>query len=81
LPQHLSITLMVIATLGIALSTAYVARFARLLLQGEPTPHEADADLGWGQRLVVLGLLVPIVALGALPMLVLGLFPTMGYVR
>jgi NADH-quinone oxidoreductase subunit M len=81
LPQHLSVTLMVLATLGIALSTAYVARFARLLLQGEPTPLESDADLGWSQRLIVLALVVVIVALGVLPMLVLGLFPAMGYVR
>jgi NADH-quinone oxidoreductase subunit M len=71
---------MVLATLGIALSTAYVARFARLLLQGEPTLQDADADLGWLQRVIVLLLLVPVVALGVLPALVLGLFPTMGYV-
>ena len=32
------------------------------------------------ERLIVLALVVVIVALGLLPMLLLGLFPTMGYV-
>lgn len=79
LPQHFSITLMVIATLGIALSTAYVARFARLLLQGEPTPLEADRDVFKREVLVIVLLVLPIVVLGVLPNLVTTLFPAIGY--
>lgn len=81
LPQQFSVTLMVIATLGIALSTAYVARFARLLLQGEPTPLEADRDVFKREAFVIVALLVPIVALGLLPTLITMLFPATGYVR
>jgi NADH-quinone oxidoreductase subunit M len=80
LPQHLSVTLMVLATSGIALSTAYVVRFARLLLQGEPTPQDADRDLFKREALVVVALLVPIVTLGLVPTLITNLFPVMGYV-
>jgi len=60
-------TLLAVATAGIALATAYVARFARLLLQGEPTPHEGDTDLTRRQVVVVMALVLPIVFLGLVP--------------
>ena len=79
LPQTFSIVLMVIATGGIALATAYVARFARSLLQGVPTRLDLDRDLRPRETLVVIALLVPILVLGFLPELITGLFPPIGY--
>jgi NADH-quinone oxidoreductase subunit M len=79
LPQTFSIGLMVIATGGIVLATAYVARFARSLLQGVPTRLDLDRDLWPREALVVIALLVPILVLGFLPALITGLFPPIGY--
>jgi NADH-quinone oxidoreductase subunit M len=67
LDRALSWTLLGIATAGIALATAYVVRFARSLLQGEPTPHEGDTDLTRRETVVVVALLLPIVFLGVVP--------------
>jgi NADH:ubiquinone oxidoreductase subunit 4 (subunit M) len=79
LPQTYSIVLMVIATIGIVLATAYVARFARLLLQGVPTRLDLDRDLVRRESLVVVVLLLPIVGLGLFPTLITGLFAPIGY--
>ena len=65
--RALSWTLLVVATAGIALATAYVVRFARSLLQGEPTPHDGDTDLDRRESVVVVALLIPIVFLGLVP--------------
>jgi NADH-quinone oxidoreductase subunit M len=65
--RTLSWTLLAIATAGIALATAYVVRFARSLLQGEPTPQDADTDLTRRESIVVVALLLPIVFLGLVP--------------
>jgi NADH-quinone oxidoreductase subunit M len=70
LTQTLSWTLLGVAALGIALATAYVTRFARALLQGEPTPQDGDADLDRRELLVVVALLLPIVVLGLVPTVV-----------
>lgn len=67
LDRALSWTLLGVATAGIALATAYVVRFARSLLQGEPTPHEGDTDLTRRETVVVVALLLPIVLLGLAP--------------
>ena len=78
IPQTLSVTLMVVATLGIVLATAYVVRVVRQLLQGVPTRLDLDRDLDWREA-GVLGLLaIPIVALGFLPTLITDLGPTVG---
>jgi NADH-quinone oxidoreductase subunit M len=79
LPQAFSITLMAIATLGIVLATAYVARFVRLLLQGVPTRLDLDRDFGRREGLVTAALLVPILVLGLIPTLLTDLFPMIGY--
>jgi NADH-quinone oxidoreductase subunit M len=65
--RALSWTLLGGATAGIALATAYVVRFARALLQGEPTPLDADTDLVRREVVVVVALVLPIVALGLVP--------------
>ncbi len=65
--RALSWALMGVATAGIALATAYIARVVRILLQGEPTPQDADTDLDRRETVVVVALLVPIVALGLVP--------------
>jgi NADH-quinone oxidoreductase subunit M len=65
--RALAWTLLAVATAGIALATAYVVRFARLLLQGEPTPHDVDTDLTRRQVVVVVALVLPIVFLGLVP--------------
>ncbi|HUS21663.1 MAG TPA: NADH-quinone oxidoreductase subunit M [Aeromicrobium sp.] len=79
LPQTFSIVLMVIATAGIVLATAYVARFARSLLQGVPTRLDLDRDLWRREAIVVGGLLLPILVLGFFPVLITGLSPAIGY--
>ncbi len=79
LPQTFSIVLMAIATAGIVLATAYVARFARILLQGVPTRLDLDRDLWRREAVVVVALLVPILVLGFFPALVTDLFPSIGY--
>jgi NADH-quinone oxidoreductase subunit M len=65
--RALSWTLLVAATAGIALATAYVVRFARSLLQGGPTPRDGDADLTRREAVVVVALVIPIVFLGLVP--------------
>lgn len=79
LPQRLSVSLMVVATVGIVLATAYVVRFARLLLQGVPTRLDLDRDLVRREGIVIIGLLIPIVALGLFPTLITALGPQIGY--
>jgi len=79
LPQTFSIVLMVIATFGIILATAYVARFARMLLQGVPSRLDLDRDVVRREAFVVAVLLVPILVLGLFPGLIFGLGPTIGY--
>ncbi|HJR89903.1 MAG TPA: NADH-quinone oxidoreductase subunit M [Aeromicrobium sp.] len=79
LPQTFSVVLMVIATLGIILATAYVARFARMLLQGVPTRLDLDRDIVRREGLVTVALLVPILVLGLFPGLIFDLFPPIGY--
>jgi NADH-quinone oxidoreductase subunit M len=79
LPQTLSVVLMVIATTGIMLATAYVARFARMLLQGVPTRLDLDRDLVRREGLVAVALLIPILVLGFSPNLIFALFPPIGY--
>ena len=79
LPQTFSIVLMAIATFGIVLATAYVARFARVLLQGVPTRLDLDRDIVRREGLVVVALLLPIVVLGLFPGLIFDLFPPIGY--
>jgi NADH-quinone oxidoreductase subunit M len=79
LPQTFSIVLMAIATAGIVLATAYVARFARILLQGVPTRLDLDRDLWRREAVVVVALLAPILVLGFFPALVTDLFPSIGY--
>lgn len=63
-----------LALLGIALTTAYFVRAIRLLAQGEPTPHEADRDLGRREIVVVGALVVSIIVLGLAPSLLLDLY-------
>jgi NADH-quinone oxidoreductase subunit M len=79
LPQTYSIVLMAIAAFGIVLATAYVARFARLLLQGVPTRLDLDRDLATREVLVVAALLLPILGLGLFPQAIFGLFAPIGY--
>ena len=79
LPQTYSIVLMVVATAGIVLATAYVVRFVRLLLQGVPTRLDLDRDLWRREGLVVVALLIPIFVLGVDPTLINDLFPPIGY--
>lgn len=79
LPQTFSIVLMAIATLGIVLATAYVVRFARMLLQGVPTRLDLDRDFLRREGLVTVALLVPILVLGLFPSLVFELYPPIGY--
>lgn len=79
LPQTYSIVLMAVATLGIVLATAYVVRFVRALLQGVPSNLDLDRDLAGRERLVVALLAVPIVVLGLWPTLITGLFAPIGY--
>ena len=79
LPQTFSIVLMAIATVGIVLATAYVARYARLLLQGVPTRLDLDRDLFGREALVVVALVIPIVVLGLVPGLIFDQFPPIGY--
>jgi len=69
LDRTLAWTLLGVATIGIVLATAYVARFVRMLLQGEPAPADTGRDLDPRVRGVVVALVVPI--------LVLGLWPTL----
>ena len=76
LDHALSWTLLAVATAGIALATAYVVRFARSLLQGEPTPQDGDTDLARRESVVVVALLIPIVALGLLPTVITDLIGT-----
>ena len=78
IPQTLSVTLMVIATLGIVLATAYVVRIVRQLLQGVPNRLDLDRDLGRREAAVLSLLAVPIVVLGLLPTLITDLGPTVG---
>jgi NADH-quinone oxidoreductase subunit M len=60
-------TALVLAVLGIALTTAYFVRAIRLLGQGEPVPQDADRDLV-RREIVVLGLLAAgVLALGLVP--------------
>lgn len=63
-----------LALLGIALTTAYFVRAIRLVAQGEPTPQDADRDLGRREVVVMGALVVAIVVLGLVPDLVLDLF-------
>jgi NADH:ubiquinone oxidoreductase subunit 4 (subunit M) len=63
----LSWALLGVATAGIALATAYVARVVRSLLQGEPTAQDGDVDLDRREAVVVVALLLPIVFLGLAP--------------
>ncbi len=63
-----------LALLGIALTTAYVVRAVRLLAQGEPTPLDADRDLGRREAVVMGALVVAILVLGLVPQLVLDLY-------
>jgi NADH-quinone oxidoreductase subunit M len=79
LPQTFAIVLMVIATAGIVLATAYVARFARSLLQGVPTRLDLDRELWRREAVVVLALLLPVLVLGLFPGLITDLFPPIGY--
>lgn len=79
LPQTFSVVLMAIATVGIILATAYVARFARMLLQGVPTRLDLDRDIWPREALVAIALLIPILVLGFFPALITGLFPAIGY--
>jgi NADH-quinone oxidoreductase subunit M len=79
LPQRLSVTLMVIATFGIVLATAYVVRAARMLLQGVPTRLDLDRDITRRETLVFGLLAIPIVVLGCVPTLITGLGPAVGY--
>ena len=79
LPRSFSVTLMAIATAGIVLATAYVARFARMLLQGVPTRLDLDRDVVRREAVVVVALLMPTLVLGLLPGLIFGLFPPIGY--
>jgi NADH-quinone oxidoreductase subunit M len=74
--RALSWTLLVVATAGIALATAYVVRFVRSLLQGEPTPSDGDTDLTRRESVVVVALLVPIVFLGLVPTVITDLVGT-----
>jgi NADH-quinone oxidoreductase subunit M len=69
LDRSLAWTLLGVATIGIVLATAYVARYVRMLLQGEPTPADTDRDLDPRVRGVVVALVVPIVVLGLWPTL------------
>ena len=68
--RALAWTLLAVATAGIALATAYVVRFARALLQGEPTPLDADTDLVRREAVVAVALVLPIVVLGLAPTLI-----------
>jgi len=79
LPQTFSVTLMAIATAGIVLATAYIARVARSLLQGVPTRLDLDRDLWPREALVVAALLLPILVLGFVPALITAPFPAIGY--
>lgn len=79
IPQQMSVTLMVIATFGIVLATAYVVRLARMLLQGVPTPQDVDRDLGVREAAVFGLLAIGIVTLGLLPTLITDLGPAVGY--
>jgi len=79
LPRAFSVTLMGIATMGIVLATAYVVRFARMLLQGVPTRLDLDRDMARREAVVAVLLVVPIVVLGLFPGLIFDLFPSIGY--
>lgn len=79
IPQRLSVTLMVIATFGIVLATAYVVRVARMLLQGVPTRLDLDRDITGREALVFGMLAIPIVVLGLVPTLITELGPAVGY--
>lgn len=60
-------TALVLAVLGIALTTAYFVRAIRLIAQGEPVPQDADRDLA-RREIVVLGVLAAgVLALGLVP--------------
>lgn len=63
-----------LALLGVALTTAYFVRAIRLLAQGEPTPNDADRDLGPREIIVMGALVVAIVVLGLAPNLLLDLY-------
>lgn len=78
IPQTLSVVLMAVATVGIVLATAYVARVVRQLLQGVPTPDDADRDLDAREAVVVTVLVVAITVLGLMPTLITGLGPSVG---
>ncbi|MFI5426696.1 NuoM family protein [Aeromicrobium sp. UC242_57] len=63
-----------LAVIGIALTTAYFIRAIRLIAQGEPTPHEADRDLGRREVLVLAVLALGVLVLGLGPGLILDLY-------
>lgn len=67
-------TALVLAVIGIALTTAYFIRAIRLIAQGEPTPQEADRDLGRREVLVLGALAVGVLVLGLVPALILDLY-------
>lgn len=67
-------TALALALLGIALTTAYMVRAIRLLAQGEPTPRDADRDLGRREIVVMGALAVTVIVLGLAPNLLLDLF-------
>ena len=70
LDRAMAWALLAIATAGIALATAYVVRYVRQLLQGEPTPLDTDGDLVRREAVVVVALLLPILVLGLVPTLI-----------
>jgi NADH-quinone oxidoreductase subunit M len=74
LPKQVAWTALILALVGIALTTSYMVRALRLVAQGEPTPRDGDAPLRGREKFVFAVLAVAILALGLMPGLLLDLY-------
>ncbi|MGH3424254.1 MAG: hypothetical protein ACRDO8_05975, partial [Nocardioidaceae bacterium] len=54
------------------LTSAYVVKMMRRMLQGVPTPDERDLDLSGSERWISLVLVAAVVVLGIAPGLLIG---------
>jgi NADH-quinone oxidoreductase subunit M len=68
----LAAVLLVLALLGVLLTSAYFLRLIRRALQGVPTPHDADLDLDGSERGISAVLVVAVLVLGLAPGIVMG---------
>ena len=74
LTKPVAFSVLAVALVGIALTTAYFVRVLRLLGQGEPTPQDVDRDLDLREAVVVGVLVIATLVLGLWPAPLLDLY-------